>query len=89
MRTHSHQPRPAQLKSPPSLGHVQIKIDFKAECLAGEMVEVMGQQEGTNGTHAGSNGTVTGPSYTHLIRCCDEEGYRELTRASTMWKNLD
>ncbi|CAL5224469.1 g7161 [Coccomyxa viridis] len=59
---------------------LEVEIDYKSECMAGQTVESLGShiEEDTNGTGI--------RRFVHLLRRCDESGCYELVRARTTWR---
>ncbi len=66
---------------------VQVEIDFKAECNAGDTVESLGSR---TEAPAGSNGAAARRQYLHTLQRCDDDGVcRELVRCRTQWAPSD
>ncbi|PSC69441.1 Oleoyl-acyl carrier chloroplastic [Micractinium conductrix] len=64
----------------------QMEIDYKAECLGGDLVESLA---GHCGTHESLLSNGAGPdalSFVHVLRRCNGEACTELVRARTAWR---
>ena len=79
---------------------VQIELDFKAECKAGNTIEahcnplqVGGAPAGGDGAHGNGNGANGAGHHEpqlllHMLQKCDDTGCTELVRARTTWRQL-
>lgn len=71
---------------------MQVEIDFKAECKAGEFVDSICVPvgpylpKGVNGTGSASKGVRSQAEYLHTLRRCDESGCIELVRCRSTWR---
>ncbi|KAI7839418.1 hypothetical protein COHA_006819 [Chlorella ohadii] len=64
----------------------QMEIDYKAECLGGDLVESLASRCDTPGVLA-SNGAGPGAlSFVHVLRRCQGEKVAELVRCRTTWR---
>jgi fatty acyl-ACP thioesterase A len=64
----------------------QLEVDYKAECHAGEVVEVHASRAAAQAGLA-SNGAGPGAlAFVHTLRRCEGEACIELVRARTTWR---
>ena len=76
---------PAPLPAPPT-PPPQMEVDFKAECLSGELIESLAARAPLEPALAQNGAGPAALSFVHALRRCEGEVCTELVRARTTFR---